>query len=65
MVCVVDVLVVALWTRADKICEVMMKADSRLNEEVEGSRYFGILWQEYWKLCQSATITSNTTITTF
>ena len=25
----------------------MMKADSRLNENVEGSRYFGILWQVY------------------
>ena len=29
-----------------------MKADSRLNEEVEGSRYIGILWQEYGNPCQ-------------
>ena len=33
-----------------------MKADSRLNEKVEGSRYFDILWQEYWKLCQSVSL---------
>ena len=30
-----------------------MKADSRLNEEVKGSRYIGILWGE---LCQSVSL---------
>ena len=34
----------------------MMKADSRLNEEVEGSSYNGILWQVYWELCQSVSL---------
>ena len=29
-----------------------MKADSRNNEKVEGSRYISILWQEYWDPCQ-------------
>ena len=33
-----------------------MKADSRLNEKVEGSRYFGTLWHKYWELCQSVSL---------
>ena len=34
----------------------MMKADSRLNEKVEGSRYIGILWHKYWELCQAVSL---------